>query len=56
MPLSMRTHNAVETLRWLGAAPIALAFIAIWLLDSAARAVVAPIRRPRSHRHRQSAR
>ncbi len=42
--LSMRMHNVVETTLWLGAGVVALVLILLWLLASALRALVAPLR------------
>ena len=42
--LSMRTHAVVETTLWLGAGVVALVLILLWLVASALRALVAPLR------------
>ena len=40
----VRMHDVVETTLWLGAGVVALVLVLIWLLASAARAAVAPLR------------
>ena len=47
--LSMRTHGFVETTLWLGAGIVALVLVLTWLLASALRAAVVPLR-PTSRR------
>ncbi len=42
--LSMRMHNAVETTLWLGAGVVALVLVLLWLVASALRAIVSPLR------------
>ena len=41
---SMRMHNVAETTLWLVAGVVALVLILLWLLASALRAIVTPLR------------
>jgi hypothetical protein len=42
--LRMRMHDVLETALWLGAGVVALLLVLLWLVASALRALVAPLR------------